>query len=74
MLIALAIPAARALIAHWHRLRERRATARATHLALGALDDHLLRDLGIDRSDISSIATAAAGRGDLSRAVTTALR
>ncbi|MGA0610519.1 DUF1127 domain-containing protein [Caldimonas sp. KR1-144] len=58
---------ARAGLAHWRRRRERLATARA----LAELNEHLLRDLGLDRSDIDSVAGATAGRGDWTRVVTT---
>jgi uncharacterized protein YjiS (DUF1127 family) len=40
------------LLERWHRrLQHRRATALAKH-RLGQLDDHLLRDIGLDRADI----------------------
>lgn len=42
----------------------RRRAQRATVLYLQELDDHLLHDLGIDRSELASI---AANPGDLSR-------
>ena len=67
MLYSLKTPAAlaalrtfdRALRSTCTRLRDplrRRRLARGTHRALSALDAHLLRDLGIDRSEIASIA------------------
>jgi uncharacterized protein YjiS (DUF1127 family) len=40
---------------------ERHQQARATMLALSALDSHTLRDLGFHRSEIPSIAAEAAG-------------
>jgi uncharacterized protein YjiS (DUF1127 family) len=40
---------------------EQRQQARATMLALSALDSHTLRDLGFHRSEIPSIAAEAAG-------------
>jgi uncharacterized protein YjiS (DUF1127 family) len=42
----------RDLLARWRRRR----LARATRRALGAVDDRLLRDLGLDRSQIASVA------------------
>jgi len=54
-------------IALWRARQHERATARA----LADLDEPLLRDLGIDRSDIHSIAAATAGRGDFTRVITT---
>jgi uncharacterized protein YjiS (DUF1127 family) len=44
--------AARHHAGDWRRRRE----ARANHLSLCALDDRVLRDLGIDRSELRSIA------------------
>ena len=38
-----------ALIAHWRR----RATARREARVLSALDDHLLNDIGVTRSDLN---------------------
>lgn len=58
---------ARAGLARWRRRRERLATARA----LAGLNEHLLHDLGLDRSDIDSVADAASGGGDWTRVVTT---
>lgn len=72
---ALALPwravgdAATALRDDWRRRR----SARATRSALDALDAHLLQDLGIDRSEIPSIAAAAGGPGDPTRVRTTQL-
>jgi uncharacterized protein YjiS (DUF1127 family) len=39
------------LLERWHRLERRRAAALAEQ-RLAALDDHLLRDIGIERADI----------------------
>lgn len=50
-------------LAAWRAHREERATAEA----LGSLSEPLLHDIGIDRSEILSIAVATAGRGDASR-------
>jgi hypothetical protein len=46
--------------------RRRRALAGATYRALGALDRRTLRDLGIDRSQLSSVALGIA-RGSITR-------
>lgn len=55
--------AAAALARAWHAAHERRQTERA----LRHLSPHLLRDLGLDHSDIPSIATAVGGGGDRTR-------
>lgn len=47
----------------WHAAHERRQTERA----LRQLSPWLLRDLGLDPSDIPSIVAAAGGHGDLTR-------
>ena len=47
----------------WHAAHERHQTERA----LRQLNPWLLRDLGLDPSDISSIAAAAGSHGDLTR-------
>ena len=39
------------LLERWHRLERRRTAARR----LGQLDDRLLRDIGIDRTDIAGV-------------------
>jgi len=44
------------LIRDWKRTRARKALERQTIRELSALTDHELRDLGIGRSDITSIA------------------
>ena len=48
----------------WHRLialARRWQRRRATHFALRELDDHMLRDLGIHRSEITSVCAEIAG-------------
>jgi len=43
------------LLERWHRsLQRQRAAALARH-RLRQLDDHLLRDIGIDRADIAEV-------------------
>jgi len=44
------------LISDWRRARARKAMERRTYNELSALTDHELRDLGIGRTDIRSIA------------------
>lgn len=57
-LLRAAVLAARSLADAHARLRRRRAT----HQALAELDDRTLRDLGIDRSELGSIASGAGDR------------
>jgi len=45
----------------------RRQQDRATRDALRRLDDHTLRDLGFDRSEIGSVAAEIASRADRTR-------
>ena len=54
------------VVAWWRR----RQQASATYLALCALDGRELRDLGFDRSEISSVAAEIAGDADSTRART----
>ena len=44
------------LVKEWKRNRANKAAIRRTHKELSQLTDHELRDLGIGRSDIMSIA------------------
>ena len=56
---------ARHLRAFWQRARAswaRRRIERATRVELRSLDCRALRDLGLDRSQIPSVAAAVAGR------------
>ena len=48
------------------QLQQRRRD-HATRDALRRLDDHVLRDLGFDRSEISSVAAEIASRADRTR-------
>jgi uncharacterized protein YjiS (DUF1127 family) len=50
----------------WTRWAQRRE-ARATMLALSELDDHTLHDIGLDRSEIGSIAAEVASSAAASR-------
>lgn len=54
----------RRTVARWKRQQQ----ARATYLALRALDARTLRDLGFDRSEILSVAAEVAGDADSTRA------
>ena len=66
-LVAVARAAVRTLRVALVRWRQRRR-ARMTDEALSGLDDRALRDLGLDRSEISSVATGIGRRGDSTRA------
>jgi uncharacterized protein YjiS (DUF1127 family) len=45
----------------WRASQVRRRIERETQASLRGLDGHMLHDLGLDRSQIESIAVAAAG-------------
>ena len=62
--IAGLVAAMRRALTAWHRHR----AARATEVALHELDDRALRDLGLDPSEIRSVAGEVAGLADLTRA------
>ena len=53
----------RRTVARWKRQQQ----ARATYLALRALDAHMLRDLGFHRSEILSVAAEVAGNAATTR-------
>ena len=53
----------RPIVARWKRQQH----ARATYLALRALDSHTLRDLGFHRSELMSVAAEVAGRAETTR-------
>jgi uncharacterized protein YjiS (DUF1127 family) len=61
--IALIAHAVRSALA-WRRARQQ---ARSARDALRGLDDRALRDLGIDRSEISSLAAEFAGEAERTR-------
>ncbi|HVL21245.1 MAG TPA: DUF1127 domain-containing protein [Amaricoccus sp.] len=42
------------LIERWHRRLQRRRANAVAERALRRLDDHLLRDIGIERADIAA--------------------
>lgn len=54
----------RRMVARWKRQQQ----ARATYIALRALDGHILRDLGFHRSELMSVAAEVAGVADSTRA------
>jgi uncharacterized protein YjiS (DUF1127 family) len=59
-----------AMSATGHRLRASWSSARAaraTYLALRDLDSHTLHDLGLDRSEMRSVAAEIAGQSDRTR-------
>lgn len=66
-MIAAAIQAAGALVRRVHAHHQRRRQARAIRDALRQLDDRTLRDLGFDRSEISSVAAEVTGEAACTR-------
>jgi uncharacterized protein YjiS (DUF1127 family) len=48
----------------------RRRQARAVRAAFGELDAHTLRDLGLDRSEIGSLAAEVTGEAERTRRLT----
>lgn len=63
-LMAAASAAAQRLRASWAQAR----SARATYRALCDLDDRALHDIGLDRSEMRSVAAEIAGQADRTRA------
>jgi uncharacterized protein YjiS (DUF1127 family) len=69
-LVLAAAAGARALLdtTHvWHARIAQRRRERAVRVALGTLDTRTLRDLGLDRSEIGSVAAESAGRAEATR-------
>jgi uncharacterized protein YjiS (DUF1127 family) len=66
-IIVAAIQAIGAIARRAHARHRQRRQARATSDALRRLDDHILRDLGIDRSEITSVAAEVAGATEYTR-------
>ena len=60
-LIVAAIQAAGAIARRAHARHRQRRQARALYDTLRHLDDHILRDLGVDRSEIRSVAADVTG-------------
>ncbi len=65
--IAAAIQATVAIARRALARHRQRRQARVTYDALRQLDDRMLRDLGFDRSEITSIATEVAGEAECTR-------
>jgi uncharacterized protein YjiS (DUF1127 family) len=57
------VAALRSTAAAWHRSRRRRAMLRE----LETLDDHMLRDIGIHRSEVSSLVAELIGAAPATR-------
>jgi uncharacterized protein YjiS (DUF1127 family) len=57
------VRALRGTAAAWHRSRRQRAMLRE----LQALDDHMLRDIGLHRSEVSSLAAELIGAAPATR-------
>jgi uncharacterized protein YjiS (DUF1127 family) len=68
--LATGLRALGALVIRAHAAWEQHSRARAYYRTLQQLDDHTLRDLGFDRSELSSIASELTGVADATRART----
>jgi uncharacterized protein YjiS (DUF1127 family) len=66
-IIVAAIQAAGAIARRAHARHRQRRQARAIRDALRQLNDHTLRDLGIDRSEIMSVAAEVTGAAECTR-------
>ena len=66
-IIVAAIQAAGAIARRAYERHRQRRRAKATYDALRQLDDHMLRDLGFDRSELTSIAAEATGQAERTR-------
>ena len=66
-IIIAVLRAARAIARQMYARRRQRQEARATCDALRGLDDRMLRDLGLDRSEITSIAAEVTGEAEHTR-------
>jgi uncharacterized protein YjiS (DUF1127 family) len=66
-IIVAAIRAAAATVRQAHARHRQRRRAKATYDALRELDDHMLRDLGFDRSELRSVAAEATGEAEPTR-------
>jgi uncharacterized protein YjiS (DUF1127 family) len=62
--------AVRSLAQHAYASHQRRVRAREVYDTLRRLDDHMLHDLGLDRSELSSVAAEATGGAEHTRAQT----
>ncbi len=66
-ILAAAVRATRAIARQVHARYRQRRHAQATYDALRRLDDHMLRDLGFDRSEMTSVAAEVTGEAERTR-------
>ncbi|TMH65261.1 MAG: DUF1127 domain-containing protein [Betaproteobacteria bacterium] len=66
-IIFAAIQAAREIVRRAHARHRQRQEAKAVHDTLWDLDDRTLRDLGFDRSEITSVAAEVTGAAERTR-------
>jgi uncharacterized protein YjiS (DUF1127 family) len=66
-IIAATARAAIAIARQAHARYQQHRDAQATYDALRRLDDHMLRDLGFDRSEMTSIAAEVTGEAEHTR-------